>query len=116
MKDSGTLKKILGIEVERSKDGSMFLSQKHYTQRILDKFGMTNAKPHPIPLSPTLKLEDEKSPLLTTDEHSMFRKIIGRLMYLVIGTRLDLTYATSRLSQFLSAPRSVHLQAAKHVL
>lgn len=44
-----------------------------------------------------------------------YREIIGRLLYLCI-TRPDITYAVNRLSQFLSCPTDVHLQAAYQIL
>jgi len=46
---------------------------------------------------------------------SMYRQMIGSLMYLT-NTRPDICFAVNTLSQFLTDPRSVHLVAVKHVL
>ena len=43
------------------------------------------------------------------------RQIIGSLMYLV-NTRPDICYATHALSQFMCAPKKIHLHAAKYIL
>jgi len=47
---------------------------------------------------------------------SLYQQIIGSLMYLVIGTRPDLAFAISLLSQFSSKPTVEHLGAAKRIL
>jgi len=38
------------------------------------------------------------------------------MMFMAIGTRIDIATAVNRLSQYLSEPREIHLQAAKHLL
>ena len=42
--------------------------------------------------------------------------MIGSLMYTVTGTRPDLAFTVTRLSQFLTQPTKYHIGAAKHVL
>ena len=46
---------------------------------------------------------------------SMYRKLIGKLLYLIL-TRPNISYAIGRLSQFLSKPKALHLQAAQRIL
>ena len=48
-------------------------------------------------------------------EPTMYRQLIGSLLYMV-HTRPDICYAVSDMSQFMSDPRHVHWVAAKHVL
>ena len=54
-----------------------------------------------------MKLTKDDRDLL--DDASTYRRLIGKLLYLTI-TRPDLTYVVNRLSQFLAAPHSIHLQ------
>jgi hypothetical protein len=56
------------------------------------------------------RLDDEEP----TDE-SEYRSIVGSLQHAAIMLRLDITYATSRLAQYLSNPSTIHMSAAKHV-
>jgi hypothetical protein len=46
---------------------------------------------------------------------TLYRQLIGSLMYLV-NTRPDLCFAVNTLSQFMVEPKRVHWVAAKHVL
>jgi len=45
-----------------------------------------------------------------------YRQIIGSLMYLAVGTRPDIAFAVSNLSQFLENPSTKHWKVAKRVL
>lgn len=49
------------------------------------------------------------------EDPSSYRRLIGRLLYLVIS-RPDICYAVQRLSQYVSAPTNEHLQAAHTLL
>ena len=115
MTDSGQVDKLLGIRFTWG-DGSIRLDQQSYASQILEEFGMANCKPSRMPISPSVQLSDDSSPHLRRDEHKLFRRLIGRLIFLITATRPDISFAVNQLSQFLTEPRQVHLVAAKHVL
>ena len=54
--------------------------------------------------------EDERT------DATAYQQTIGSLMYLVTGTRPDLVYTITHLSQFNSSPSTMHLTAATRVL
>ena len=58
MKDLGKAKKILGMEISRDRErGKLWLSQKQYLKKILQRFGMYDDTKHvSIPLAPHSKL------------------------------------------------------------
>ncbi|KAL9299485.1 putative RNA-directed DNA polymerase [Arabidopsis thaliana] len=102
----------LGIEATRS-DKGLHLMQRRYILDLLARNNMADAKPAPTPLpaSPKLKLNDG----VPLDDGTQYRSVIGSLQYLAF-TRPDISYAVTRLSQFMHRPTSTHWQAAKRVL
>ena len=73
------------------------------------EFGMENAKPTSTPMNPSIKLDDETSEILSRNDHELYRKMIGKLMFAAIATRIDIAFAVNKLSQYLSEPRKAHL-------
>ena len=55
--DIGEPNKIVGIEITRRANGSIFISQKQYIESILKQEGMLNASPVKTPLDPKILLE-----------------------------------------------------------
>ena len=113
IKDLGKLKYFIGIEVSQSAKG-IVLCQRKYSLDILANSGFFGAKPVSFPMESALKLSvNDASPSLS--DPASYRRLIGRLLYLTI-TRPDLSYAIQTLSQFMSNPHTMHLQAAERVL
>ncbi|XP_060962007.1 uncharacterized mitochondrial protein AtMg00810-like [Cannabis sativa] len=112
LKTLGPLRYFLGFEIARSKDG-LFLSQRKYTIQLLEDTGYVGCKPAKTAMDPRTKLDDQQGDLLTNP--SAYRQIIGKLLYLTLS-RPDITFAVNCLSQFMSNPRSPHLQALNHLL
>jgi hypothetical protein len=113
VKDLGEIHWLLGIKIDLTDDG-IKLSQQTYIDKILERFGMQDCHSVSTPLDPNHKLRSGTSE--QTDDITLYQQIIGSLMYTVTGTRPDLAYSVTHLSQFSSAPTSTHLQAAKRVL
>jgi hypothetical protein len=63
MKDLGARKKILGMRITKDrKNRKLTLSQGEYTEKVLEKFRMQNAKPVSTPLASHFKLTKEMCP------------------------------------------------------
>ncbi|XP_074276920.1 uncharacterized protein LOC141600577 [Silene latifolia] len=112
MKDLGDLKYFLGLEVARHTDG-IFLCQRKYTLDILQEVGLLGCKPVSTPIEQQNQLGCSGSKFLTNPEP--YRRLVGRLVYFVV-TRPDLSYSVHLLSQFMSAPREDHWNAALRVV
>ena len=115
MTDCGELHHFLGIRVIRDRqERKLTLDQEHYAKEVITKYGMTECKVVTTPLDPSVQLKAANDDNYA--DPTLFRQIIGSLMYLMIGTRPDLAAAVSIVSQFASNPTQQHLQAAKRII
>ncbi|KAG8473612.1 hypothetical protein CXB51_036051 [Gossypium anomalum] len=91
MKDLGPTKKILGIEILRDRKSSkLYLSQKGYIEKVLCRFNIQSAKPVSTHLAAHFRLSSTLSPE-SDDEIGA----VGSLMYVMVCSRPDLSYAVS---------------------
>ncbi|XP_054812205.1 uncharacterized mitochondrial protein AtMg00810-like [Prosopis cineraria] len=112
IKDLGPLKYFLGLEIARSNAG-LSVCQRKFALDILSDCRVLAARLVSTPMDRSTKLSQDSGSSL--EDPSVYRRLVGRLLYLTT-TRPDLSYAVSQLSQFISAPRTTHLQAAYRVL
>ena len=100
IKDLGSLKYFLGIEVARSKDG-IFISQRKYVLDLLKETGMLGCKACATPLEPNQKLGDDAGGEVV--DRGSYQRLVGKLIYLSHSLP-DIVVAVSVVSQFMHAP------------
>ena len=101
----------LGLEIEREGDGSLQIAQTHYTEKLLERFNMSNCNAVSTPI--VKDNETEESP---RNENFPYRQVVGALMFLMCGTRPDIAYAVSVVSRNLENPTERDVVRVKRIL
>lgn len=114
MEDLGEAKVFLGIRIDRdAENGVMKLSQPHYIEAILKRFGMEACKATSTPMVPNLQLQKSSK---EEKLENPYREFLGCLTYLMVTTRPDISAAVSYFSQFQCNPSEEHWSHAKRIL
>ena len=117
MTDLGPVKRFLGVDIiQNPAQGSIFLHQESYLNKVLERFGMDRCAPKMMPLPTGIDLDLENAgPLLENDDKARYHSAVGAIMFAATHTRPDLAYAASLLSRFVAKPQKAHNQALQHV-
>ena len=112
MTDLGPLRYFLGIEISSTSDG-FYISQEKYIQDLLARAALGDERTvlTPVELNVQLRASDG-DPL---PNPTRYRHLVGSLVYLAV-TRPDISYPVHILTQFVSAPTSVHYSHLLRVL
>ena len=76
---------------------------------------MQNSNPISTPLDSKTKLEPNKEKA-SKENIKYFQSLIGSLLYITLGTRLDIAYSVIKLSRFASNPSEIHITMGKRIL
>jgi transposase InsO family protein len=121
IRDQGQTSLILGVQLERDrKSRTISLSQPAYIQSILETFRMQDCNGTKTPMDEKLRLSNKMSPTSAAEKAEMknipYREAVGKLLYLSIATRPDISYAVGVLCRFNENPGKEHWSAVKRVL
>jgi hypothetical protein len=108
----GELTYFLGFQVKQLKDGT-FLSQTKYTQDLLKRFGMKDAKPAKTPMGTDGHVDLNKGG--KSVDQKAYRSMIGSLLYLC-ASRPDIMLSVCMCARYQSDPKECHLVAVKRIL
>jgi histone deacetylase 1/2 len=114
LKDLGELNYCLGIEVAPIQ-GGIRLKQENYVGDILARVGMTKCETSPTPIVATEKLSRTDGDLLSPEDATRYKSIVGALQYLTL-TRPDLAFAENKVCEYLHSPTTVHWTVVRRIL
>ena len=108
VKDMGDLSYFLGVKVVQNKqNGSIWIGQPLYTEAVLKKFNMDQAKAAKTPVNASQKLIQTTEEDDTIDKR-LYQSAVGSLLYLSTRTRPDIAFAASNVAKFCSKPTESH--------
>lgn len=117
MKDLRKLSRYLGLDIEYDEIlGLFFVKQGQYARKILEEFVLINIYTAPTPMVEGEKWDDLDSELLPDLQKERYQSAIGMLLYLMYGTRPDISYPVIKLSQYSSKPRKIHWDGVKRIM
>jgi hypothetical protein len=115
--DSGEAGYILGFKITRDLSAkSISLSQTAYIEQVLERFQLTDANVVSTPLIHGIHLVTNNASDTNFERQTLYRAMVGTIMWLSLSTRPDMAYAASTLGQFNQNPGNMHIESAKRVL
>ena len=119
VKSLGQLSIIIGVKVHQE-DHLIKISQTHYIDTILKKYGLQDVNLVSTPMDPNIKLDALEGKASKDSEDQLFinhgyANLIGSLMYLAITTQPNIAYLVNKLTQYTLAPKAKHWTAIKRV-
>jgi len=116
MTDMGKVHYCLGIGVRYDEEQKvLWLHQKQYILKLLDKYRMPEAKPVSNPADVSVKLTKNDGISQAVDS-GVYQSMVGSLLYAAIATSPDIAHAVGVVSRFNSNPSEAHLTAVKRIL
>lgn len=101
MNNLGPIKHYLGMEISKDDHGNYELNQSAYIMKIASDFGLTDAKTAKTPMEVSYGKSESSHPL---ENNTKYRQLIGRLLYLSVNSRPDISASVSILAQKVSQP------------
>ena len=111
----GSFSEFLGIKIAPMGDGTgVHLTQKGLISKIINVTGMQGCNPNHVPATQVaLGSDPDGDPM---HEIWSYSSVIGMMLYLMMNTRPDITFAVSQVARFCSAPKQSHASAVKTIV
>ena len=116
MKDMGPLHHILGSScIQDTDNGRLGLTQEMYIEKLISKFGQTEAKSVSTPSDPNVTMMKDDGISKPVDQF-LYQSLFGSLLYAAVSTRPDIQFAVSAVAKYTARPNQSHLTAAMRIL
>jgi len=113
-RDLGELSEFLHMRIGRAGQ-SIYINQVQYLQTVLQCCGMENTKATPTPLPTGYVPVKSLTKAADSELWKKYQTVIGSLLYLMLGTRPDISFAVTKMAQFAANPTEDHLAHALYI-
>ncbi len=94
----------------------MRIHQSAFIRDLVLEKGLINCNANIIPIKAGLFIEMSEPEDYEEADYRIYQRLVGKLMYLLCGTRPDIAYVVGQLSRHNADPRKDHHQVAKRVV
>ncbi|KAG6514626.1 hypothetical protein ZIOFF_024994 [Zingiber officinale] len=94
---------------------SSYYKVRKYVLDLLKETGKLGSRPASTPIEVNHDLTSSSGEDLTSLEKGTYQRLVGKLLYLSM-TRPDITYAVSVVSQYMHAPKTIHMKVVDRIL
>ncbi|KAK2069068.1 hypothetical protein P8C59_003675 [Phyllachora maydis] len=121
IEDLGPAAYFLGVQIIRDRPNRrLWLNELQYIEEAVSRFNLADSKPISIPLQPglvsQLRLEEDiASHLCNSTEIKLYQSLVGTAMYIMLLTKVDISFTVQWLSRSLNRPTKSHFNAAKNL-
>lgn len=102
----------LGIEICCQNNGSIFINQRKYVEKIVERFNLCDANVVSTPIDVSWDLNVTES----LDSTVPYREAVGNLMYLHVVSRPDIGFAINIAARALENPTKNHWSSVKRII
>ena len=119
--DLGEIKWLLSLKIKYDKAARMLsISQGAYVDKLVKRFGLSDANAISTPFKPGTALSADQSPSTPhqTAEmlHILYKELVGSIAWSALTTCPDISFPSSTLAQFMQNPERMHWEAGKRVI
>ena len=115
IKDLGSMKKFLGINIRQESDG-IRIDQTDKIETLCEDMGMGICKGANTPVADDNLIDCDKNLLCNIDEANKYRSLVGSLLHIARMTRPDIQYAVNRLSRYVQNTSKNAILVLKHLI
>lgn len=101
----------LGIEIFMLKNGSVFINQMKYAEKIVERFNLSSANCVYTPIDPGWDLTSSEKNCTAP-----YREAVGNLMFLQVVSRPDISFAVNIAARALENPSETHWLLVKRII
>jgi len=121
LKDEGDAKDFLGVRMDTERDtrtgkiSRINMTQTGLIDSILSDLGLTDCKAMKDTASAQVLHPDKEGAGRQESHKWNYRSIIGKMNYLAMNTRPDISFAVHQCAKFCNSPRLLHEKAVKYI-
>ena len=114
IRDYADSQSFIGMEIQRHSPTQVTVTQEKYLEQMADRFQLKDAYYVATPMETTMLTANDGSPL--APDPTLYRAMVGSLMYAMCLTQPGLMYVAMALSRHLAKPTTIHVAAAQRAI